>query len=42
MLKNFKNIKRIITAPYGSNTEEWIIKALKGEFEPTGKLPVSL
>lgn len=42
VLKNFKNIKRIITAPYGSNTEEWIIKALKGEFEPTGKLPVSL
>ncbi len=41
-IKKFKDVKRIINAPYGSETDEWILKALKGEFVPKGKLPIKL
>jgi len=42
VLKNFENIKRVFWGTTGGTCEDWAIKAMKGEFEPTGKVPVSL
>ena len=41
-ISKFKDAKRIITSPSGGKTEDYILKALKGEFVPTGKLPVKI
>ena len=42
VLENFKNIPRVMWGTTGGECEEWAIKALKGEFEPTGVFPVNL
>jgi len=41
-IRKFKDAVRIINAPYGKDADEWILKALKGEFIPSGKLPIKL
>ncbi len=42
VIENFKNIPRILWGTTGGECEDWAIKALKGEFEPTGVFPVNL
>lgn len=42
VLKNFKKISRVLWSTTGGDCEKWAIKALKGEYEPTGILPVCL
>lgn len=41
-LGNFANIPRILWGTIGGECEEYAIKALKGEYVPTGKIPVKL
>ncbi|MBO5454813.1 MAG: glycoside hydrolase family 3 protein [Clostridia bacterium] len=41
-IEKFKDAKRIITSPSQGKCEEYMLKALKGEFTPTGKIPVKL
>lgn len=41
-LKNFKYIPRLFLGQTGGNNDFYALKALKGEFVPTGKIPVKL
>lgn len=41
-LIKFKGTKRIITAPYGADCDDYIIDALKGKFTPCGKITVDI
>ncbi|MBR4893310.1 MAG: glycoside hydrolase family 3 protein [Clostridia bacterium] len=41
-LEKYKGAKRIITTTYGTDCDEYIIKALKGIFTPCGKLTVDV
>ena len=41
-LKKFSYVKRLLLGQNGGNSDIYAIKALKGEFTPTGKLPVCI